>query len=136
MTARCTYNSTGVNHVTNIGSTAGDEMCNLYIMFFTEPGKVGDYLMCANEQEGPAITRGLPSDSDKPPAAKPELEAHAMDSSVDGGAKEINYAALFEEEQQQSTTKKKWGLEDTTIFSANFNLTMPGRNCINTVSTL
>jgi len=126
VTARCTYNSTGVNHVTNIGSTAGDEMCNLYIMFFTEPGKVGDYLMCANEQEGPAITRGLPSDSDKAPAAKPELEAHAMDSSVDGGAKEINYAALFEEEQQQSTTKKKGGLEDTTIFSANFNLTMPG----------
>jgi hypothetical protein len=29
-----------VDHNTYIGSTAGDEMCNLYIMFFTEPGKV------------------------------------------------------------------------------------------------
>jgi len=128
VTARCTYNSTGVNHVTNIGSTAGDEMCNLYIMFFTEPGKVGDYLMCANEQEGPAITRGLPADSDKPPAAKPGLEAHAKDSSVDAGdyAKEINYAKLFQQEQQQSTSKKKGGLEETTSRVAYFNMTMPG----------
>lgn len=33
--SRCTYNSTGVNHETHIGGTAGDEMCNLYIMYFT-----------------------------------------------------------------------------------------------------
>ena len=32
---RCSYNSTGVNHETHIGGTAGDEMCNLYIMYFT-----------------------------------------------------------------------------------------------------
>jgi len=124
VTARCTYNSTGVSHATNIGATAGDEMCNLYIMFYTEPGKVADYLMCANEQEGAAITRGLPADSDKPPAAKPELEAHAMDSSVNAGPKEINYAQIFEDEQ--SSTKKKGGLEPTTFRAAYFNLTMPG----------
>ena len=99
-------------------------MCNLYIMFYTEPGKVADYLMCANEQEGAAITRGLPADSDKPPAAKPELEAHAMDSSVNAGPKEINYAQIFEDEQ--SSTKKKGGLEATTFRAAYFNLTMPG----------
>ena len=40
LAARCTYNSTGVDHDVGIGSSAGDEMCNLYIMFFTEPGKV------------------------------------------------------------------------------------------------
>jgi len=124
--ARCTYNSTGVTHTTNIGSTAGDEMCNLYIMFFTEPGKVQDYLVCANEQEGSAITRGLPDDSDKPPQAKPDYEAHALDSSVDAGPKEINYAKLFEEEQMKSTSKKKGGLEDSTTRMAYFNLTMPG----------
>ena len=33
--SRCSYNSTGVNHETHIGGTAGDEMCNLYIMYFT-----------------------------------------------------------------------------------------------------
>jgi len=130
VTARCTYNSTGVNHATNIGSTAGDEMCNLYIMYYTKPGEVADYLMCRNEQEGAAISRGLPADSDKAPEAKPELEAHAMDSSVDAGPGEINYAQMFEEELQQSTSKKKGGLEQqhTAIFSANYNLTMPGND--------
>ena len=96
-------------------------------MFFTEPGKVADYLMCANEQEGAAITRGLPADSDKPPVAKPQLEAHAMDSSVAAGPKEINYANLFEQEQKDSTSKKKGGLEETSTRMAFFNLTMPGR---------
>jgi hypothetical protein len=43
--SRCTYNSTGVDHETHIGSTAGDEMCNLYIMFFTEPGKAREKLI-------------------------------------------------------------------------------------------
>ena len=128
VTARCTYNSTGVNHATNIGSTAGDEMCNLYIMYYTKPGEVADYLKCSNEQEGAAISRGLPADSDKAPEAKPELEAHAMDSSVDAGPGEINYAQMFEEELQQSTSKKKGGLEhqDTAFLSANYNLTVPG----------
>ena len=65
LAARCTYNSTGVDHATNIGATAGDEMCNLYIMFFSEPGKVADFLGCTNEQEGEDITRGLPADSDQ-----------------------------------------------------------------------
>jgi len=123
--ARCTYNSSGVNHDTNIGSTAGDEMCNLYIMFFTESGKVADFLMCANEQEGSAITRGLPEDSDKAPVAKPDYEAHAKDASVHAGPEEINYAKLFKQEQQESTSKKKGGLEETTTRMAFFNMTMP-----------
>merc|ERR1719427_748148 len=130
VTARCTYNSTGVNHATKIGSTAGDEMCNLYIMYYTKPGEVADYLKCKNEEEGAAISRGLPADSDKAPEAKPELEAHAMDSSVDTGPGEINYAQMFEEELQQSTSKKKGGLEhqDTAFLSANCNLTVPGHD--------
>ena len=36
---RCTYNSTSKDQDTHIGPSSGDEMCNLYIMFFTEPGK-------------------------------------------------------------------------------------------------
>ncbi|OTF84011.1 peptidyl-glycine alpha-amidating monooxygenase-like protein, partial [Euroglyphus maynei] len=34
--ARCTYNSTQRNTLTNMGSTAGDEMCNLYLMYYSE----------------------------------------------------------------------------------------------------
>ena len=103
-------------------------MCNLYIMFFAEPGKVGDYLSCYNEQEGNAITRGLPKDSDKAPDSRPDYEAKAKDSNVDAGQKEINYAKLFEEEQASSKSKKKGGLEEsTTLRMAYFNLTMPGK---------
>ena len=126
LAARCTYNSTGKDTATNIGATAGDEMCNLYIMFFSEPGKVSDFLGCTNEQEGEGITRGLPEDSDKAPDKRPELEAHAHDLHSAGGPQEINYAKLFEEEQEASTSKKKGGLESTTFRVATFNMTMPG----------
>ena len=132
LAARCTYNSTGVDHATNIGATAGDEMCNLYIMFFSEPGKVADFLGCTNEQEGEDITRGLPADSDKAPERRPEMEAHAHDLNAAGGPAEINYAKLFEEEQEASTSKKKGGLdsETTTFRIATFNMTMPGKSCV------
>ena len=126
LAARCTYNSTGVSHGTNIGSTAGDEMCNLYIMFFTRPGLVSDYLMCFDEQAGEGISRGLPEDSDKAPNKRLDLEAHAHDSSAGGGTEEINYAKLFAEEQEASTSKKKGGLDDVTFATAVFNMTMPG----------
>ncbi|XP_017491334.1 PREDICTED: peptidyl-glycine alpha-amidating monooxygenase-like, partial [Rhagoletis zephyria] len=33
--ARCTFNSTGKDTVTVIGSTAADEMCNLYLMYYS-----------------------------------------------------------------------------------------------------
>ena len=119
----------GRNTDTRIGSTAGDEMCNLYIMFFTEPGQVSDYLGCNNEQEGSDITRGLPADSDKAPDKRPELEAHAHDSHASGGPNQINYAELFEEEQKASTSKKKGGLDEPTTFrTATFNMTMPGKS--------
>ena len=129
LAARCTYNSSGVDHAVNIGSSAGDEMCNLYIMFFTKPGQVGDFLTCGNEQEGDGITRGLPDDSDKAPDKRPDMEAHAHDINAAGGPDKINYADLFEQEQEQSTSKKKGGLdqETTTYYKvATFNMTMPG----------
>jgi len=128
VTARCTYNSTGVNHETHIGGTAGDEMCNLYIMYFTEVSKSpGDYLTCAGEQAGHYITRGLPADSDLVPEKRPELEAKASDSSATGGPNEINYAQLFEEELLKGTSKKKvLDQPDGMVVQAQLNVTMPG----------
>jgi len=130
VTARCTYNSTGVNHETHIGGTAGDEMCNLYIMYFTEVSKSpGDYLTCGGEQAGHYITRGLPADSDLVPDKRPELEAKASDSSATGGPNEINYAQLFEEELLKGTSKKKvLDQPDGTVVQAQLNITMPGVN--------
>jgi len=128
VTARCTYNSTGVNHETHIGGTAGDEMCNLYIMYFTEVSKSpGDYLTCANEMAGHYITRGLPADSDRVPEKKPQLEAMAYDSSAASGQNEINYAHLFEEELLKGTSKKKvLDQPNGMIVQAELNITMPG----------
>ncbi len=42
---RCTYNSSMTDHDTHIGPSGGDEMCNLYIMFFTEPDKVRKFIL-------------------------------------------------------------------------------------------
>ena len=35
LAARCTYDSRGHSTMTKIGHTGGDEMCNLYLMFYT-----------------------------------------------------------------------------------------------------
>ena len=47
---RCTYDSRGRNTETRIGARSGDEMCNLYMMFFVEPGTASDFLVCSGEQ--------------------------------------------------------------------------------------
>lgn len=48
--ARCTYDSTAKARSTQIGSTAGDEMCNLYLMFYTEADNA-DFFTCAGSQQ-------------------------------------------------------------------------------------
>ena len=42
--SRCTYNTTEHSTPTRIGSTGGDEMCNLYLMFYTLSSEVNLYL--------------------------------------------------------------------------------------------
>lgn len=69
-------------------------MCNLYMMFFTEPGKSGDFLACWGEQAGQFITRGLPADSDVAPPKNKVWEDKAKDSSVNTGISEINYSQV------------------------------------------
>ncbi|GFY59349.1 peptidyl-glycine alpha-amidating monooxygenase B [Trichonephila inaurata madagascariensis] len=36
LAARCTYNSSDMNYAVKIGSSSNDEMCNLYVMYYTE----------------------------------------------------------------------------------------------------
>ena len=40
LAGRCTYNTTGHHTATRIGATGGDEMCNLYLMFYTLSSQV------------------------------------------------------------------------------------------------
>jgi len=129
LAARCTYDSRGRDTETHIGATSGDEMCNLYMMFFVEPGTAGDFLVCSGQQAGNAITRGLPTGNDIPPPKNEVWEQKAKDSSVQTEVKQINYAALFKEELENGSSNKKGGVEDddhTNLMVADYNLTMPG----------
>ena len=70
-------------------------MCNLYMMFFTEPDKANDFLACWGEQAGQFITRGLPADSDVAPPRNQAWEEKAKDSNVNTGISEINYSQVW-----------------------------------------
>ena len=94
MTARCTYNSTTRDETTYIGATSGDEMCNLYYMFFFPPGKSSDFLACSGEQAGHEITEGLPEGNDVTPPRNEVWEAKAKDSGVNSGVTAINYETV------------------------------------------
>ncbi len=76
--ARCTYNTTDFDQETNIGSTAGDEMCNLYLMFYTESRNPDDHFIQCMDEQFPEITAALPADSDVPLPRNKILEEHAM----------------------------------------------------------
>ena len=62
-----------------------------------------------SDQEGNAITRGLPTGNDVPPPKNEVWEQKAKDSSVQTEVKEINYAAV-----SNTCNKKKgqWGKEE------------------------
>ncbi|KAG7168660.1 Peptidyl-glycine alpha-amidating monooxygenase-like [Homarus americanus] len=74
--ARCTWNSTTRNRHTFIGSTSGDEMCNLYLMYYTDREQGSEMGGCGYETF-PHITHNLPVDSDVPLPPNPLLEEHA-----------------------------------------------------------
>lgn len=74
--ARCTWNSTTRSRHTVIGSTADDEMCNLYLMYYTNRDKGSESGGCGGEFF-PSVTVNLPADSDVPLPPNPLLEEHA-----------------------------------------------------------
>ncbi|XP_068214984.1 peptidyl-glycine alpha-amidating monooxygenase B-like isoform X3 [Palaemon carinicauda] len=74
--ARCTYNSTSRFTHTYIGGTSSDEMCNLYLMYYTNRNTGSESGGCGIESFED-ITRNLPFDSDIPLPPNPLLEEHA-----------------------------------------------------------
>ena len=71
LAARCTYDSTGHATPTKIGHTGGDEMCNLYLMFYTLSPE-DDFVVCVDEQNA-GLSSQLPPGNDVPLPANPEL---------------------------------------------------------------
>ncbi|XP_053406046.1 peptidyl-glycine alpha-amidating monooxygenase-like isoform X2 [Mercenaria mercenaria] len=79
LAARCTYNSTGRYRATEIGSTANDEMCNFYIMYYMNSSmenKRGQDTCYQNKQQ--QVFRNIPAGSDVPLPPNPALEGEAM----------------------------------------------------------
>jgi len=75
LAARCTYNTTGMTKHTRIGATAGDEMCNLYLMYYVEKGRARSINCFDITDQG--ISDNMPKDSDKPLPPNPLLEEKA-----------------------------------------------------------
>lgn len=73
LAARCTYNSSTRDSITSMGSTADDEMCNLYIMYFMKAKGGRSFGMCVDIQE-PELVNRLPSGSDEALPPNPALE--------------------------------------------------------------
>uniref|UniRef100_T1IX66 Copper type II ascorbate-dependent monooxygenase C-terminal domain-containing protein n=1 Tax=Strigamia maritima TaxID=126957 RepID=T1IX66_STRMM len=76
LAARCTFNSTKRNRWTTIGSTADDEMCNFYIMYYTNFEGGSSYGDCVDVSDNDLVS-AMPLDSDTPLPRNPLLEEHA-----------------------------------------------------------
>ncbi|ROT68590.1 hypothetical protein C7M84_013243 [Penaeus vannamei] len=74
------------------GQTSGDEMCNLYLMYYTDREQGSETGGCWSESF-PAVTQNLPADSDVPLPPNPELEEHAQGENLHK-EQEITYNSL------------------------------------------
>jgi len=120
--ARCTFDSTNRNRTTRIGTTAADEMCNLYILYYTEAKNGKSFSSCWDEDSRLKASRYFPADSVKPLPPNPLLEEHAlhgdahknhaspvMSISNQTGSLEqvVDYGALFKSESPLGVPEKK-----------------------------
>ncbi|KAI9562633.1 hypothetical protein GHT06_010087 [Daphnia sinensis] len=74
---RCTYSSLGKNTFTYAGLSSSDEMCNVYMMYYTNADNGTEFQSCGyycNEEQN----RAYPADSIEPLPPNPILEAYAI----------------------------------------------------------
>ncbi|XP_076444227.1 peptidyl-glycine alpha-amidating monooxygenase B-like isoform X1 [Babylonia areolata] len=76
LVARCTYDSTGTDHTVFVGGTNNDEMCNFYIMFYTDASVQNPYGECSGVELSQLVDN-LPEDSDVTLPPNPLLDAAA-----------------------------------------------------------
>ncbi|KAK7115903.1 peptidyl-glycine alpha-amidating monooxygenase B-like isoform X2 [Littorina saxatilis] len=76
LVARCTYNSTGMNHIVHVGATGNDEMCNFYIMFYTDASVQNPAGECGGVQLQNLVDN-MPADSDVTLPPNPLLDERA-----------------------------------------------------------
>ncbi|KAK7496068.1 hypothetical protein BaRGS_00012769 [Batillaria attramentaria] len=71
--ARCTYNSTGRFRTTDVGATGNDEMCNFYIMFYTDAAEERPSSSCGGNKYRSLIAN-LPPGNDVTLPPNPALD--------------------------------------------------------------
>ncbi|ODN03814.1 Peptidyl-glycine alpha-amidating monooxygenase B [Orchesella cincta] len=76
--AQCTFSTKNFEKPTQIGMTAGDEMCNLYLMYYTKSRDPEEHNLNCGDEENAEITAHIPPDSDVPLPRNKTLEEHAM----------------------------------------------------------
>lgn len=77
LVGRCTYNSVGHNRKTVMGPKHTDEMCNFYMMYYSDSSKnLSSYMECIDNQVS-RVSQHIPADSAKPLPPNPLLEAKA-----------------------------------------------------------
>ena len=117
LAARCTYNTTGHHTATRIGPAGGDEMCNLYLMFYTLSSN-DDFIVCADEQN-PGLTSKLPEGSDVPLPPNPALEHKA--SGTENNAIDYNNGKVDEDtipnpvKKGESSVRKRPGVDTGSV---------------------
>eukprot|EP00096_Caligus_rogercresseyi_P011837 TRINITY_DN4797_c0_g1_i2.p1 TRINITY_DN4797_c0_g1~~TRINITY_DN4797_c0_g1_i2.p1 ORF type:complete len:805 (+),score=181.95 TRINITY_DN4797_c0_g1_i2:63-2417(+) len=83
LAARCTFDSSNMTTFTKIGMGSNDEMCNLYLMYYSK--NPSDFLICSGEEEGhfelpeEASTRiSGPKSKGRKPKAIPNADLHPV----------------------------------------------------------
>ncbi|KAK2172260.1 hypothetical protein NP493_977g01004 [Ridgeia piscesae] len=76
LVARCTFDATNRDIDTNMGATHTDEMCNFYMMYYTDVDHGQAFGMCGINQY-PYLFRELPPGNDVPLPPNPLLESKA-----------------------------------------------------------
>uniref|UniRef100_A0A0P6GTR0 peptidylglycine monooxygenase n=1 Tax=Daphnia magna TaxID=35525 RepID=A0A0P6GTR0_9CRUS len=74
---RCTYSSLGKDTYTRSGGSGADEMCNVYMMYYTDADNGTEFQSCGYVCN-PEQNKAYPADSIEPPPRNPVLEAYAI----------------------------------------------------------
>ncbi|KAK6968843.1 alpha-amidating enzyme precursor 2 [Biomphalaria glabrata] len=80
LAVRCTYNSSSMDHPVGVGSTGNDEMCNYYIMFYTDSSVADPSGECAFNELTQLTGKNFPIDVSVPLPPNPALEEAAIGS--------------------------------------------------------
>ncbi|KAI8731264.1 alpha-amidating enzyme precursor 2, partial [Biomphalaria glabrata] len=100
LAVRCTYNSSSMDHPVGVGSTGIDEMCNYYIMFYTDSFVADPSGECAFNELTQLTGKNFTIDVSIPLPPNPALEEAAIGSHHHAGINHPDEAIVDFEDTQ------------------------------------